>query len=157
MEVKYLKLVADNPSRDGFTNEGMSEIEIQELERIYNAGKIFPQCLREYLFLAGRYSNFGFDVMDDIATTNIEARGALQRQKQVIPEPFFVVAQYGGCEYIDFVRLDTNLEDPMVYEAAIYMPAGGYGRLITDENSTYSLSDCILGNLKLILAGKGIP
>ncbi|MFM2387931.1 MAG: hypothetical protein RL660_2688, partial [Bacteroidota bacterium] len=57
MEIKILKKVAANPIVDGFKNRGMSLQEIAKLEQLYNHGRAFPQCLREYLYLAGEFSN----------------------------------------------------------------------------------------------------
>jgi hypothetical protein len=156
MDIKYLEKVVENRKRGIFQNKGMSLIEISDLERIYNQGKLFPQSLREYLFLAGQDNIFGFDYIDDVANTNIIARETLIKKGQVIEGPFFVISCYGYCEYINFVRLDGMNEDPFVYEAGIYEAYSGYAPLITQDKNPLTLSKTILYNLTEILEGRGL-
>ncbi|MDR6761150.1 hypothetical protein J2Y38_001348 [Flavobacterium sp. 2755] len=61
MNIKYLQHLKDNPvaypndTELQFKIKGIPESEIQQLELTWNNGNLFPQALKELLFLAGDF------------------------------------------------------------------------------------------------------
>ena len=110
----------DHPVLRGFKNEGMTLEQIIKLEADYNKGKLFPQVLREFLFLAGEYNNVGYDIFEDLETLQEMARTELKYNNKKIDRPFFVFDQLTGCEVFTFIYLDEHKDDPDVYHCYPY-------------------------------------
>lgn len=61
MNIEILTKLKDNPKRNPnklgyeFENEGLSVVEIEQLEQDWNNGNNFPKALRELLYLGGAY------------------------------------------------------------------------------------------------------
>jgi len=114
MEIKYMKIVQKNPTVEGFTNEAMSMAEIVSLEQKYNKEKPFPKAFREFLFLAGAYSNCGLE-MADFDYLQEGSRDTLKDANKEINRPFFAFDHINDCEHFGFFYLDDKDDDPKVY------------------------------------------
>ena len=119
MKIKYLKKVQDNPTIGMWTNEGLSLEEINELENKYNRGDSFPTAIREYLYLAGRFSNLALDHYGSFDKMQIEATDSLEMYQVNIERPYFVISQYDNCMQFTFIYLDDIEEDPKVYNCYV--------------------------------------
>lgn len=120
MDIKYLTQLKDNPVIYRFRNEPMTIAEINQLESKYNQGKEFPRAIREFLFLAGNFNNFGFDLIDGIEYIQECARKELEDSGSKIDRPFFAFDQLTRCEYFVFVYLDEEVENPKTYVCSPY-------------------------------------
>lgn len=119
MEIEYLKKLRDNPA--AYPNDtdykdeisGISEVEITQLEQLYNSGNPFPQALKELLFLAGErcyvlaYLNNSQQAMQNYV------RNQLQKRSLEIARPFFAIDVYNSSDQCLMVYLDEG-EDPIV-------------------------------------------
>lgn len=131
MQIKYLKLLRDNPAKHlpsselYFPNEPMTIQEIEYLEQKYNNGKKFPKALRELLFLSGK----GSYVNDILFAGNLEETPNPQEEMNdtyreemldlnlgVLPitRPFYIIDSGEGSGTFLFVYLDEG-DDPAVY------------------------------------------
>ncbi|KDN54648.1 hypothetical protein [Flavobacterium seoulense] len=117
MEIEFLK----NFSQNNIINNkssiiGISLSQIEELEKVYNNGKLFPKVLRELLFLAGdsyyALKRIWYKNQQEIQTLS---REWLQEYNITIEKPFFVIAAYGVGESFSFVYLDES-ENPIVHQ-----------------------------------------
>ncbi|WP_196885401.1 hypothetical protein [Aureivirga sp. CE67] len=120
MEIKYLKIVEENPNIGISANIGFSIEKIELIEQKYNNGKKFPQALREFLYLAGDYNGFGFDTSEGIEDLQEKAKKIFSKYGNHIGRPYFVVSKLNGLDTISFIYLDTNEEDPFVYHCDPY-------------------------------------
>lgn len=114
MEIKFLKHLQANPSRDGVQNKPISIEEITQLEQLYNNGKFFPKVLRELLFLAGNYC---ITLDTGIFPTQQElqefVREELSDYGKIFTRPFFAVEIYSG-DWCLFIYLDEG-DNPNLY------------------------------------------
>jgi len=141
MTIEYLTQVKENPTLRGFTNEPMTISEITKLESKYNHGKEFPKAVREFLFLAGNFNNFAFDLIDGIEELQEYAKEDLEKTKQKVEKPFFAFHVYDGLYSV--ILLDETNEDPKVYmidpfealesSTLVSVPKGGF-----KENYTFT-------------------
>jgi hypothetical protein len=120
MEIKYLKLLQENPT-DGYSfNKPIPESEITELEVLFNEGKIFPRALREILFLAGNFCYvLDFGIEDTQRELQEFVREELKETNQNISRPFYAIDTYNGNDQFLFIFLDEG-DDPPVYQAQYY-------------------------------------
>ena len=121
MNIEILKVLRDYPARypndinNQFENEGLTVTEIEVLEQIWNSGNLFPQALRELLFLAGTYCHIlDYNIHEDQQEIQ-ELREDMQRQGHSFLKPFYIIDNYGGDQFL-FIYLDEDQIDPMVYQ-----------------------------------------
>jgi len=120
MNIEYLKKLEQNPYKHSWRNESISIAEIQQLEQEYNNNDIFPQSLRELLFLAGKYCivlDYGLEESQQDLQEYV--RGKMLSKGKTIVRPFYVIDIYNGSDQFLFVYLDEG-NDPGVYEAHYY-------------------------------------
>ncbi len=91
--------------------------EIEELEKLYNHGSLFPQALRELLYLAGADCY----VLDyGLNETQKEMQEAAQEwlddSGKAISRPFYVIDVYNARDQFLYIYLDEG-EDPVIYSA----------------------------------------
>jgi len=155
MEINYLKRLGNYPSIDEKKSDYINslkplpELEIVNLEKIYNNGETFPKALKELLHLAGSacylleygLSNTREEMQED-------AREWLKRYDRSITRPFFVIDVFNGGDQFLFVYLDDG-NDPVVYEAVLYDKTPLWVHSLLDRK----LSEFLDGRLNIILAG----
>jgi len=121
MTIEYLKKLKENPTIDGRTIKGVSEIEIAKAEAKFNIK--FPKAYKEFLFLAGE-SRGSLPIMDttDLETISSDWHHEIMQEeieetglKKQLIRPFWLFAESNGCEVFYFFYLDENTEDPKVY------------------------------------------
>ena len=122
MEIQYLKKLQKNSKIGSQKIIGVTENEIQKVEKKYNIA--FPKAYQEFLFLAGKYIG-NLPLYD---TTNLEDLAADWHQEIMWEEldrtnatkdfqrPFWQFAESNGCEQFAFFYLDDG-DDPTVYTA----------------------------------------
>ncbi|GGE98680.1 hypothetical protein [Flavobacterium limi] len=125
MNIKYLQHLKDNPiaytsdTEIQFKIEGISESEIQQLELTWNNGNLFPQVLKELLFLAGEFCyvcDYGpNDSQQEIQEWIREHMGDNNRS---INRPFYAFDVWGGLNFL-FIYLDEG-DNPPVFQAQPY-------------------------------------
>ena len=120
MEIQYLKKLVKNATIDGRSIVGVSEKEIQEVEKKFNI--TFPKAYREFLFLAGKscgelplydtadLETLAADWHQEIMWEVLESTNA----KKDIKHPFWMFAESNGCEQFAFFYLEDG-EDPIVH------------------------------------------
>lgn len=128
MTIEYMTKVKENPKINNFVNRGFSEEKIQKIESKYNRGKKFPKAVREFLYLAGDFNNFGFDDIDGIVDLQELANEELEMAGQKVDKPFFAFSVYNSCYSVIF--LDETKEDPKVYLIMPFLAEGGAEPLI---------------------------
>ena len=135
MEIQYLKLLKDNPSRDGRINMPLSETEILQLEQIYNNSNSFPRVLKELLFLAGEYC-----IVMDYGISNNQhdfqefVREDLLEFGKIFTRPFFAVETYSN-DYVIFLYLDEG-DNPRLYRVFYNDAAADFEQPIKQLNHT---------------------
>ena len=118
MTIEYLQKMQQHPKLRGWTNQGMTDAEIEALETRYNGGNHFPKSYREFLSLGGHYCNLGdIDTGDGYDWLQTRARQRLQEYGQDIGRPFWVTAQLDDCEQFGFIYLDEANDDPAIYNS----------------------------------------
>lgn len=128
MTIEYMTKLKENPKINDFINRGFSEEKIKEIELKYNDGKKFPKAIREFLFLAGDFNNFGFDDIEGIVELQELAKEELEMTNQKVGKPFFAFSVYNSCYSVIF--LDEKKEDPKVYLIMPFLAKGGSEPLI---------------------------
>lgn len=118
MKVKYLQQVKENKILRSFTNEGMTEKEIKGLEDKYNNSKEFVVAFKEYLFLAGKFSNFGFDDIEGIEELQDIFNEEMKINGEKLDRPVFAFDVYDSQYSV--IYLDEDKEDPDVYLCCPY-------------------------------------
>lgn len=136
MEIVYMKQVQENPKINNFVNRGFSLEEIKEIELKYNNEKEFPKALREFLFLAGDFNNFGFDDIDGIVDLQELAQEELKMAGQKVDRDFFAFSVYNSQYSVIF--LDETAEDPKVYLVSPFLAKGGSEPLIKPNDWIFS-------------------
>lgn len=138
MEIKILKELKENFTRDGFFNQPLGYIEatanhpddpfdeaitiqkISELEDTYNNGNPFPRALKELLYLAGDYCIvLDYSPKDSAGDLQEDVREELERCGYSISRPFFCfdsLSAYTNNEFA-FVYTDVTVDDPLIYIA----------------------------------------
>lgn len=118
MEIQYLTILRDNPVKIGvtrnFPNRGISEVEITQLEQLYNNGNPFPKALKELLFLAGESCYVLAYLNDSQQAMQNYVRNQLQKRSLEITRPFFAIDVYNSSDQCLIAYLDEG-EDPIVY------------------------------------------
>ena len=121
MNIEILTKLKDNPKRNPnklgyeFANEGLSVVEIEQLELDWNNGNNFPKALRELLYLGGAYCYcFSYSFYDTQNEMQIGQRELMQFRGHNLNRPFYIVDSYEGSEFL-FVYLDEDQLDPAVY------------------------------------------
>lgn len=124
MNIEILKNLRDNPARypnrssNKFENEGLTMEEIKVLEQTWNNGNLFPQALRELLFLAGKYCYvLDYNIHETQQEMQEELRDAMQFRGHSYSRQFYIIDNYGGDQFL-FIYLDETMDDPKVYEYA---------------------------------------
>lgn len=145
MEIEYLKDVKEYQSRYPTskewtaTNEQLPLEEIIRLEKEYNNSKPFPKALRELLFLAGEYCNILES--ESNAETQLYVQELLEKNKQKISRPFYVIEMNYSSVAFWFIYLDEG-DDPPVYQGIIkrdYQSDSTNFKIDTIESSLSSL------------------
>ena len=120
MEIQYLKKLVKNATIKGRSIVGVSEKEIQEVEKKFNI--TFPKAYREFLLLAGKrrgrlplydtadLETLAADWHQEIMWEVLESTNA----KKDIKHPFCMFAESNGCEQFAFFYLEDG-EDPIVH------------------------------------------
>lgn len=157
MNIKILKQLRDNPSleinRSGYfsTIEGLSELELQQLEQTWNNGKEFPAALRELLFLAGiKCYVLDYGIMESQQEMQEEARQWLVDFNRTISRPFYVIDVYNAGEQFLMVYLDEG-DNPNVYEA--YLPNWRDDQMLWLDRVGRTLKDFI--NIRIDMVKQG--
>lgn len=120
MDIVYLKKLEQNPYKNSWRNESIPVAEIQQLEQLYNNGNVFPQSLRELLFLAGKYCIvLDYGVEDSQEDLQEYVRGKMMNKGKIITRPFYVIDIYNGVDQFVFIYLDEG-DNPGVFEAHYY-------------------------------------
>lgn len=145
MEIKYLRLLRDNPV--GYPNSQiprpiipLSISEIEELENLYSSGNSFPQVLREMLYLAGKSCyvlDYGYD--GSIEKMQQTVRRFMSQYNRVLTRPFLVLDVYNVLDQFLFVFLDEG-DDPVVYQAHYdpdHMEPGQWYKAMLPSLSTF--------------------
>lgn len=116
MNITYLKKLQQNPYKYSLQNKPISIADIQQLEQEYNGGNVFPQALRELLFLAGDYCivlDYGYG--NNQGDIQEYVRQKMINESKTISRPFYVIDIYNGVDQFLFVYLDEG-NNPSVYE-----------------------------------------
>lgn len=122
MKIEKLTYLKDNPSAHPNDEDYKGTIkpisieEIEHLEQLYNSGNLFPQALRELLYLAGKdcyVLDFMFDTQEELQT---EVREWLLNFDRSITRPFFAIDAHNPGEQFLYVYLDEG-DNPIVYQA----------------------------------------
>ena len=120
MEIQYLKKLKKNSKIGSQKIIGVTENEIQKVEKKFNI--IFPKAYREFLLLAGKYignlplydtanlEDLAADWHQEIMWEVLESTNA----KKDIKHPFWMFAESNGCEQFAFFYLEDG-EDPIVH------------------------------------------
>lgn len=122
MEIEFLSNLSNQPPNDNSYNilRGISLNQIEELEELYNNGKLFPKALRELLFVTGdscyALNRIWYKNQQEIQTAS---KQWLIEYNVIIEKPFFVIAAYSIGESFSFVYLDEG-ENPFVHQT--YLP-----------------------------------
>ncbi len=115
MTIEYLQVLKANPTKGRFTDRGISESEIQQLEQLYNNGSLFPKVLREYLFLAGDFCCW----VDGGPYDSQEEMQEVEREEiswmVTIIRPFYVIDVSSPDAQL-IVFLDEGADDPILYQ-----------------------------------------
>ncbi len=117
MQVTYLKKLEQNPNKHSLSNKSLTISEIEQLEVKYNAGVVFPQALRELLFLAGKYCivlDYGLNESQQELQNFV--RSMMNDENKTISRPFFAIDIYNAYDQFIFVYLDEG-DNPPVYGA----------------------------------------
>lgn len=141
MSLTYMQNLKDNLSLSKRVSpcESLSMSEIKSLELKYNSGKKFPLAFREYLSLAGKYFNCGFDDMGlGLDALQERAQKELVRTQQSITRPFFVFHQRTACEYFVIIFLDEGKDDPDTYVCSPWDAQEGNEPLFKANGFTFS-------------------
>lgn len=125
MDIKYLKKMLKVSSIDDEDNEGISEIQISEIEQAI--GKKFPIAFKEFLFLGGNEANMIADMDNGCFIGERMYWKEMQQycqeemeQEGVKPEKdFWAFAALDGGEQFHFFYFDDG-EDPPVYYYCSY-------------------------------------
>ena len=115
MTIEYLQKLRDT-AQVVFSNEGISELEIEQLEQLYNSGNLFPQVLKEMLFLAGKYCewlDFSFYDSQQELQDNIRAE-LLTIFRVTVSRPFFVIETIPDGTFI-FMYLNEGDNPPLYH------------------------------------------
>lgn len=120
MKIEKLTYLRDNPIRYGktinFPIKPISIEEIEHLEQLYNNGNLFPQALRELLYLAGKdcyVLDYADNTQEELQT---EVREWLSDYNRNITRPFFAIDAHNPGEQFLYVYLDEG-DNPTVYQA----------------------------------------
>ena len=148
MNIQYLTKLKDNPieypedTNNSFPIQGISEIEIIQLEQSYNNGNPFPKVLKELLFLAGNYCYVcDYGVNDSQQELQDWVREHMQERNKIISRPFFVFDVYNGFPFL-FIYLDEG-DNPLVYEADPYNPDLNWIRQLQNQTMKSIVDDGI--------------
>ncbi|WP_294310475.1 hypothetical protein [uncultured Chryseobacterium sp.] len=123
MTIQYLTQVKENPILRGFKNEQMTMSEIAKLELKYNNGNQFSKAFREFLFLAGEFNNFAFDLIDGIEELQEYAKEDMEIAGQILNKPFFAFDVLDSIYSV--ILLDEINPDPKVYLLMPFLAKGG--------------------------------
>jgi NACalpha-BTF3-like transcription factor len=118
MKIEFLKNLEEN-KKIGFREiKGVSEVEIEKVEKKYAIK--FPNAYREFLYLAGE-SRGALPLLDTAELEDISADWHMEIMKEemeesgtIISRPFWLFAETNGCEAFYFFYLDENTDDPQV-------------------------------------------
>ncbi|MDR6920676.1 MULTISPECIES: hypothetical protein [Chryseobacterium] len=112
--MKYLQFLKDHHTADSFTNKGISDAEIENLEKQYNDGRLFPVALKELLLLAGNFCHaLDYNIYDSQEELQAEEREELKDLYDLtIERPFFFIDLVSHGLPV-FVFLDEG-DDPPV-------------------------------------------
>ncbi|CAM3565784.1 hypothetical protein ELOC111193_11075 [Elizabethkingia occulta] len=110
-------------------SQGLTIVEIEQLEKKFSQGKEFPKAFREYLYLAGDYFNGGFDTLGEgLDQLQEYAKEDLERAGQKFDKPFFAFDVLDSMYSI--LLLDEKEEDPKVYLLMPFLAKDGSEPLI---------------------------
>lgn len=144
MEIDFLSNLSNQPPNENnyAIIRGISLNQIEELEELYNNGKLFPKALRELLFLAGDFcyalNRIWYKNQQEIQTASKEW---LLEYNVIIEKPFFVIAAYSIGESFSFVYLDEG-NDPIVHQTYLSNNTKMVLRNLNKTLSTY-VNSCI--------------
>jgi hypothetical protein len=140
MEIKYLKILEENPAytySDGSVDKlkPISIDEIKELETRYNNDNTFPAALKELLYLAGECC-YVMDYVNSESQDDLQqmVREYLVENNMKIDRPFYAVEIMAGSFL--FMYLDENKDDPDLYRTDPF--SCGEEKEIRKRNSTLS-------------------
>ncbi|MCR8559764.1 hypothetical protein KXD93_19085 [Mucilaginibacter sp. BJC16-A38] len=155
MDIKYLIKLRDNPTISWvsqnvtFDRTQMAMEEIETLEASYNHGDIFPAALRELLFLAGKHCYvLDYGIYDTQSEMQEAVRSWLPDHNKQISRRFFAIDVYNAYDQFVLIYLDEGVDDPQVYEAALYSK-----ETIWIEALDYKLSEFIDKLIIRLLSG----
>ena len=120
MYITYLKELKNNPIKAGVTRNypiiPINEIEISQLEQLYNSNNPCPTALKELLYLAGG-SCYVLDYGLNETQQQLQefVRDEMLDEGRVITRPFYVIDVYNALDQFLFVYLDEG-NNPAVYE-----------------------------------------
>jgi hypothetical protein len=149
MEIKYLKEVLTNPISSKWNNEGFSIEKIEQLEAKYNKGNKFPQALREHLFLAGAYNNYGFDTVGGVEELQETLKEEIEWCGFKMKRPMFAYEVRDSMYLV--AMLDETNEDPLVYVVCPFLAKAGSEPLIKPNGLRFS--EVVNGCIKRIKMG----
>lgn len=120
MNVEYLQKLEQNPTKNSWRNLSISIAEIQELEQQYNSGNVFPQALRELLYLAGKYCIvLDYGVEDSQKKLQEYVRSKMINKSKTITRHFYVIDIFNAVDQFLFIYLDEG-DNPAVFEAHFF-------------------------------------
>lgn len=159
MDIKYLTLLRDNPVRHGspdlFKIRPIPEVEIEQLEGLYNDGKQFPIALRELLFLAGKYCYvLDYGPFESQQMLQDETRNSITKRGHAISRPFYVVDVFNMGDQFIFVYLDEG-PNPPAYEAHYWFDPEWDEDPTWIRKITSSLSELINSGIGRVKMGMG--
>lgn len=151
MNIVYLKKLQENPkleineSGDFSSIQGISEIEISQLEQLWNSGNSFPVVLKELLFLAGTNCYvFDYGITEDQNDMQEWVREQMTEMNKIISRPFYAIDLYGGDQFL-FIYLDEG-DNPDIYQASAYESGANWYR--KTSNTIKSLSEKRIARVK---------
>ena len=117
MQITFLKKMKNNPTYNGFINEGLSLTDIQQLELTFNNGNPFPKVLKEFLYLAGGYCCYvqfnGTSGINSIIENHNQLNEDLEEfYDVVIDRPHFYL-ETENIDYAVFMFLDEG-DNPVI-------------------------------------------
>ncbi|TDQ77458.1 hypothetical protein [Sphingobacterium yanglingense] len=147
MEIKYLKLLQDNPYEYPAADENnrypivsLSITEINDLETSFNNGLAFPLAVRELLYLAGkRCYALEYGYQGSIQKMQQDVRKFMQEWNRELTRPFLVIDVYNILDQFLFVFLEEG-DDPVVYRAEYdpnHLPEGQWYEAMQPNLSTF--------------------
>lgn len=130
--------MASTPLIGRRANEGMSESEIEELEK--EVGRKFPQAYREFLFLGGKIANMLADLDHSMSDGNgvyIQDNAATQLAMSniTLQSDYWAIGGLDVCEQFTFFYFNEGDNPPVYYFSIGEKPEDAVKKVASDLSS----------------------